>query len=412
MNEKKGILIICNLDTRGKEIGFVKEMIEERGHNALLLDFSMEEPPPFDGDITCREVARRGGMEIEKVRECYRTDRDRATENQIKGASAIVKDLISEGKVHGAFGIGGATAALVSTSIMKELPFGMPKLMASPMAAHPKYIDQYVGTRDITMHHTVLDIVKMNPLLKLQIINAAGAICGMVEMTQRQKPEFGKPVIAITSFGPGEMCVQTAIGYLEDEGFIPIPCHAQGKGDRAMEDMISDGFFDGVVDVCTGGIVENLFDGNRNPGPNRFDAACERGIPLIIAPCGLDFLSYGGNEKKLNETKDRKQYVMDKLRIQVRTTAEELVQAARVIASKLNRANGPVMVLIPGEGWSSLDMKGRLLYDPEADSAFVEELHKRLNKPDIIEVVDLHLYTPQFARKLVDEFLKLKDWNL
>ena len=412
MSEKKGILIICNLDTRGKEIRFVKDMIEERGHNAILLDFSMEEPPPFPGDITCEDVARRGGLEIEKVREFYRVNRDTATENQIKGASAIARDLIDEGRVHGAFGIGGATATLVSTSIMKELPFGMPKLMASPMAAHPKYIDQYVGTRDITMHHTVLDIVKMNPLLKLQIINATGAICGMVEMTQGQKLEFEKPVIAITSFGPGEMCVQTAVGYLEEEGFIPIPCHAQGKGDRAMEDMIRDGFFDGVVDVCTGGIIENLFDGNRNPGSNRFDAACERGIPLIIAPCGLDFLSYGGNQKKLDETKDRKQYIMDKLRIQVRTTADELVQAANIIAGKLNNAKGPFKVLLPKQGWSSLDMEGRLLYDPDADAAFVTELKKKLKKSEAIEEVDLHLYTSEFARKLVDEFLKLRDWNL
>ena len=112
--------------------------------------------------------------------------------------------------MHGIIGIGGGTATLVATSIMKQLPFGMPKLMASPMAAHPAYIDKYVGTRDITMHHTVLDIVKMNPLLKAQIINAVGAICGMVEMTQGPNITFDKPCVAISSFGFGEMAVQTA----------------------------------------------------------------------------------------------------------------------------------------------------------------------------------------------------------
>ncbi len=412
MGEKKGILIICNLDTRGKEIKFVKDMIEERGHRGILLDFSMEEPPPFSGDITCEEVALRGGLPIEKVREYYKTNRDIATDNQIKGGVAIVREMIRNGEVHGAFGIGGATATLVATSIMRELPFGVPKLMASPMAAHPKYIGQYVGTRDITMHHTVLDIVKMNPLLKLQIVNATGAICGMVEMTQGQVQKFDSPVVAITSFGPGEMCVQAAIGFLEDRGFIVVPCHAQGEGDKAMEEMIGDGFFDGVMDICSGGIVENLFGGNRNPGANRFDAACQRGIPLIITPCGLDFLSYGGNVKKLEETKNRKQYVMDKLRVQVRTTAEELRQAAVVIAEKLNRAKGPVKFLIPLKGWSSLDMEGRPLYDPEADKAFVAELYKQIKNREMIEEVDLHLYTPEFAGKAVDVFMKLKDWKI
>ena len=181
---KKAIVIICNLDTRGEEIVFVKDLIAGRGHEPILLDFSMEEPPPFPGDIRTEDVARRGGLPIEIVREKYRSDRDTATNNQIKGAAAIVQDLLSAGRVHGIIGIGGGTSTLVATSIMQRLPFGMPKLMASPMAAHPAYIDKYVGTHDITMHHTVLDIVKMNPLLKAQIVNAVGAICGMVEMTQ------------------------------------------------------------------------------------------------------------------------------------------------------------------------------------------------------------------------------------
>ena len=118
------------------------------------------------------------------VREKYRSDRDTATNNQIRGAAAIISELVRAGRVQGVIGIGGGTSTLVATSVMKQLPFGMPKLMASPMAAHPAYIDKYVGTHDITMHHTVLDIVKINPLLKAQIINAVGAICGMVEMTQ------------------------------------------------------------------------------------------------------------------------------------------------------------------------------------------------------------------------------------
>jgi uncharacterized protein (UPF0261 family) len=167
----------------------------------------MEEPPPFPGDITCEQVAERGGLPIATVRQYYRSNRDAATNNQIKGASAIIGDLMAEGRVHGVIGIGGATATLVSTSVMKTLPFGMPKVMASPMAAHPAYIDKYVGTRDITMHHTVLDIVKMNPLLKTQIVNAIGAICGMVEMSQGVELGIDKPVVAISSFGFGEMAV-------------------------------------------------------------------------------------------------------------------------------------------------------------------------------------------------------------
>jgi len=404
---KKGIVIVCNLDTRGEEIVFVKDLIARRGHEAILLDFSMEEPPPFPGDIRTEEVARRGGLPIEVVREKYPSDRDTATNNQIKGAAAIVDELLRAGRVHGIIGIGGGTSTLVATSIMKRLPFGMPKLMASPMAAHPAYIDRYVGTHDITMHHTVLDIVKMNPLLKAQIINAVGAICGMVEMTQGTQIEFDRPCVAVSSFGFGEMAVQAAVGMIEAEGFTPVVCHAQGKGDKAMEEMIRSGVFHGVLDICIGGVIENLFKGNRDPGPERLLAAVDKGIPMVLAPCGLDILSYGGRADMLEKTRDRVQYVQDALRVQVRTTAEELRQAADVIAERLNRAKGPWTFLIPLQGWSSLDKPGRPIYDPAADAAFVRRLKKELAHPEFVREVDLHLYSEEFARVAVNEFVHL-----
>jgi uncharacterized protein (UPF0261 family) len=404
---RKGIVIICNLDTRGEDIVFVKDLIASRGHEAILLDFSMEEPPPFAGDITTEEVAARGGMPIKMVREKYRSDRDAATQNQIKGAASIVDDLVRQGRVHGIIGIGGGTATLVATSVMQRLPFGMPKLMASPMAAHPAYIDKYVGTHDITMHHTVLDIVKMNPLLKAQIINAVGAICGMVEMTQGTDIRFDKPCVAVSSFGFGEMAVQTAIGMLEDAGFTPIVCHAQGKGDKAMEEMIAGGAFQGVLDLCIGGVIEHLFKGNRDPGPDRLKAAAAAGIPTVLAPCGLDILSYGGRADMLEKTKDRVQYVQDALRVQVRTTSDELRQAADVIAQRLNEAKGEWTFLVPLQGWSSLDKAGRPIHDPQADGEFVARLKAGLDQPQRVKEVDLHLYTPEFARVAVDEFTRL-----
>jgi uncharacterized protein (UPF0261 family) len=403
----KSIVIICNLDTRGEEIIFVKDLIRSRGHEPILIDFSMEEPPALAGDFTCEEVALRGGLPIEKVRAFYRSNREAATNNQIAGASAIVIDLMQQGRVHGVIGIGGATSTLVSTAIMQKLPFGMPKVMATPMAGHPRYVEVGVGTRDITMHNTVLDIVKMNPLLKAQITNAIGAICGMVEMTQGVDFRFDGPVIAISSFGFAEMAVQGAVGMLEAEGFVPVVCHAQGKGDKAMEEMISDSLFQGVIDFCTGGIVEHLCGGNRDPGPDRLKAAARRGIPVVLAPCGLDFLSYGGRPDKLQATKDRARYVQDSFRVQVRTTVDELQRAADVMAERLNQSKGPFTFLIPLRGWSSIDREGRPIYDPAADAAFVVRLREKLLNKNAIKEIDLHLYTPEFARVAVDEFTRL-----
>ena len=401
----KTIVIICNLDTRGEDIVFVKQLIAGRGHQPLLVDFSMEEPPPVAGDIPCEEVARRGGLPIETVREYYRSNREAATSNQIAGAVAVVNELLSQGRVDGVIGIGGATSTLVSTAVMQQLPFGLPKVMATPMAAHPRYTELCVGTRDITMHNTVLDIVKMNPLLRTQIVNAVGAICGMVEMTEGVQLVAGRPLVAVSSFGFAEMAAQTALGLLEDAGFTPVVCHAQGKGDRAMEEMIRDGVFQGVLDLCPGGITEHLFGGNRDAGPDRLMAAVRSGIPMVLAPCGLDFLSYGGNREKLAATRDRPQYVQDSVRVQVRTSRDELLAAADVIAGRLNQAKGPFTFLAPLRGWSSLDKEGRPFFDPDADAAFVARLRDSLTNKDAVKEIDLNLYTPDFAKAAVAEFV-------
>jgi uncharacterized protein (UPF0261 family) len=404
---QKTILIIANLDTRGAEFKMVKELIESRGHNALLLDFSMEQKPFFKGDITCEEVADAGGIDIEAVREYYRTERDIATENQISGARKIVRGLMDEDKVHGVLGVGGGTASLVATSVMRALPFGMPKLMASSMAAHPKYVGKYVGTKDITMLNTVVDVVEINPILKTQLINAVGAICGMVEMSPGWKVEFDQPVVAVTSFGFAERSVEPAIHFLRDRGYIPVPCHAQGRGDRAMDELIRDGWFSGVIDLVTRGIVETLLDGNCAAGEDRVLAASEAGIPQVIAPSGLDMLSVGGRPELLKKYEGRAQAVIDKLRIEVRTNSEELQQAARIMADRLNISKAPSAVLIPLKGWSSLDREGAALYDPAANQAFVATLKENLNDAIPVEEVDLHLNTPEFGEKAVELFDRL-----
>jgi uncharacterized protein (UPF0261 family) len=229
----------------------------------------------------------------------------------------------------------------------------------------------------------------------------------MVEMTQGPDIHFDHPCVAVSSFGFGEMAVQAALGMLEDAGYTPIVCHAQGKGDKAMEEMIRDGMFHGVLDLCIGGVIEHLYRGNRDPGPNRLLAAAERGIPTVLAPCGLDILSYGGRADMLEKTKDRPQYVQDAVRVQVRTTADELRAAADVIAERLNHARGEWTFLVPTQGWSSLDRPGRPIHDPVADAAFVERLTARVVEPGRIRKVDLHLYTPEFARVAVDELLRL-----
>ena len=44
MSDKKGIVIVCNLDTRGEDIVFVKQLIAGRGHDPILSLIHISEP--------------------------------------------------------------------------------------------------------------------------------------------------------------------------------------------------------------------------------------------------------------------------------------------------------------------------------------------------------------------------------
>jgi uncharacterized protein (UPF0261 family) len=408
---KKGIVIICSLDAQSENVGFIRDLIRRRGHEPILLDFSMELAPPFPGDVTCEQVAARGGLPIEKVRASYRSDRVRAIDNQIAGGAMIVRDLLRQGRVHGVIGFGCRTASIVGTGIMKTLPFGLPKLMASPAAADPAANESYVGTRDITLHHTVLDIGKPNPLLKAQITNAVGAICGMVEMTRGTEYVFDKPVVAVSSSRCGGTAVGAALAMLEEEGFTPVVCDAFGKGARAMEEMIRDGAFSGVIDLCTGGVLDDLFARKRDVWTGRLMGAVTRGIPAVLAPCGLDTLGDSGRIERRTQTLTRTARTVhcdgDSQRVQVQATAEQLIAAADAIAGRLNQAKAPFTFLIPLKGWSSLNAEGRPMFDPVAEAAFAQRLKEKIAARAAVVELDLNLDSPAFARAAVDEFVRL-----
>jgi uncharacterized protein (UPF0261 family) len=414
---KKTIVLVATLDTKGSEANFLKGLIQERGHRVILLDINTGAEPSILPDISAKEVARAVGWDIEEIRKMK--DTGKTSSIMVQGAIEKVNRLLEKGELDGIISLGGASNTTMATAIMKALPFGIPKVMLSSSAAMPAYAGGYFGTKDITMIHSVVDLAGFNPLVKVALTKAAGAICGMVEMGEgppplsKTKPANG--LIALTEFKFSEECCFHVRTLLNEKGFEVIPFHAQGIGDRAMEELVGEGHFQGVVDIVPAGLSEELLGGNRSAGPNRLEAAGKMGIPQIITPCGFDMLSCGPLERRdrgdplwvSKHIKDRKLFIPDAFRVQARTTAQELREIAREVARKLNQSKGPVAILIPLKGWSSLDKEGMPLYDPEADKAFVDELKIHLDQKISLIELNLHLNTREFAEEAVGQFLSL-----
>ncbi|NWG01618.1 MAG: Tm-1-like ATP-binding domain-containing protein [Syntrophaceae bacterium] len=415
--KQKTIVMISTLDTKGSEAGFLKDLIQEKGYRIILIDTNTGGPPSISPDISSEEIAESGGGNIEQMRRMK--DTAQVSSIMIKGAIKKVKSLLENGELDGMVSFGGASNTAIATTVMKSLPFGIPKVMLSSTAAMPAYAGEYFGTKDIAIIHSVVDIAGLNPLVKDVLKRTAGAICGMVEMKESPysliKSPQKKNLIALTEFKFSEECCGYIRQLLEEKGVEVIPFHAQGTGDRAMEDLIGEGLFQGVMDMVPAGVGEELLGGNRAAGPNRLETAGKMGIPQVITPCGFDMLSCGPLERGnrgdplwvSKNIKGRKLFVPDAFRVQARTNSQELREIAREVAKKLNQSKGPVAVLIPLKGWSSLDQEGMPLYDPEADQAFLDELKIHLTPKISLIELDLHLNTLAFAEEAVNQFMKL-----
>jgi len=404
----KHIVILSTLDTKGEEANYLKDLIKAQGFKALLLDTSIGREPTLAPDISSEEVARLGGGNIQEIRASRNTGQ--VTPIMIKGATLKVQELLAKGLLDGIIAFGGASNTTSATTVMKALPFGIPKLMVSSTASMPAYAAKYIGTKDITMMHSVVDISGINDLTKAVLERAAGGICGMAAASGGPvKPLSTSPLIAMTTFKFAEECGQHAMALLEKKGYTVIPFHAQGIGDSAMEELTEQGLFHGVLDLVPAGVIEELLGGNRAAGPHRLEAAGRMGIPQVLTPCGFDMLSCGPLSRREAgdplwtslRLAERKIFIPDEFRVAARTRGDEVCRVAEVIGRKLNESKGSVKFFIPTHGWSSLSTEGADLYDPATDGLFAPALKKGL-RPDIeVSELPMELNSPEFAEALV-----------
>ena len=398
------VLVVSTLDTKARETVYLKEKAASLGLEAILMDLSMRGGAQVKAQITPAEVAAETGSSIDEIRSSR--ERSKSTSAFIEGGSAIALRLWREGKLHGIMGVGGATGSLMATEIMRALPFGIPKIMISSAAALPGLSTRFIGTGDIMLFHTVIELSGLSNLLRNVLDRAACAMAGMLKVeTTVPKASAGK-AIALTMLGPCDSCGHRVQQALEDRGYQVIGFHAAGVCDRAMEEMIEEGFFEGVVDLAPGGVGENLFGFMRDAGPKRMEAAGKVGIPQVISTCSVNHIT-PSRSTYTSEMAGRRKYDLDRLRTWLRISPAELRQVARVFIEKLNRARGPVKIVIPGRGWSSVDVPGNPTFDPLEDMIFVEELKAGLEKNILVSVVDANMEEPAFADAVVDSCLSI-----
>ena len=395
------VLLIGTLDTKGAEFAYVRDLIQARGHRVLVMDVGVLGEPGFAPDICAAEVAAAGGASLEELRR--RRDRGEAVDAMIAGVRALVPRLYAEGKFDGVMGLGGGGGTSIATAAMRELPVGVPKLMVSTLASGDTRL--YIGVKDITMMHSVVDIAGLNRISRRILANAAGALCGMLE--QEVPPAEERPVIAATMFGVTTPCVDHLRERLREAGYEVLVFHATGTGGQAMEGLIDAGFITAVADITTTEWCDEVVGGVLSAGPDRLSAAARAGIPQVVSCGALDMVNFLALETVPERFRGRKLYRHNPNVTLMRTTPEECAEIGRRIAEQLNKARGPTTLLIPLRGVSMLDQEGQPFHDPEADAALFRALRENVRPPVEIVELDLHINDPAFADAAAERLLAM-----
>ncbi len=397
----KTIAIAGTFDTKGAEYSYVKELIESLGLATFTIHTGVFEPT-FKPDVSNREVAEAAGADIKVL--ALKNDRALATEALSKGMEKLVPKLYKQGKFDGIISLGGSGGTSLVTPAMRALPIGVPKVMVSTVASGNTA--PYVGTSDIVMMPSIVDVAGLNSISTRIFTNAAFAIAGMVKFENKKVLEK-KPLIAATMFGVTTPCVTAARKYLEDRGYEVLVFHATGIGGRTMEALIDAGFIEGVLDITTTEWADEVIGGVLNAGPHRLEAAAKNHVPQVVSVGALDMCNFGPYDTVPEKFVGRKLYKHNPTVTLMRTTVEENEAIGKKLVEKLNMAKEKTALFLPLKGISGIDVEGQPFYGAEEDKMLFDTLRNGVNR-NVIEIIEMDcaINDKQFAeaaaQKLID----------
>ncbi|MFG2653269.1 Tm-1-like ATP-binding domain-containing protein [Streptomyces sp. NPDC048436] len=405
------VVLVGTLDTKGAEYAWLRERLREYGSDVLLVDAGVLPPPPHAPipapDVSADAVARAAGHELARLRS--NGERGAAVAAMADGVTEVVLDLHRQGKLHAVLAAGGSGGSSIAAQAMRALPIGVPKVLVSTMAGGD--VAPYVGSSDLTLMYSVVDISGINAVSRQVLGNAAAAAAGMARRYERNHDDLagrGRRVVAATMFGVTTPAIDAARARLHELGYEVLVFHATGAGGRAVEKLASDGMLDGVLDLTTTELADELVGGVLSAGPERLTAAGRAGIPQVVAPGALDMVNFGPERTVPPRFADRDLLVHNPTVTLMRTTADEMAALGAVLGHKLAAARGPAELFWPLRGVSAVDAEGGPFADPAADEAGLRALRSTVRGSNVrLHEVDAHINDAVFAVAMADRLDEL-----
>lgn len=402
----KNVVVIGTLDTKGPEIAYLRDRLIAFGLDTLVIDSGiLGEPLDIVPDISRAEAAKYGGTTIEDLRNAG--SRGKAVHGMREALKVLTLELYKSGKLQAITSMGGAEGAVMGAAAMMQLPVGVPKVLVSPIASGKHYFDPLVGTSDIMVVHSIVDILGLNPIARTIFDNVAAALKGLVENGHElSKPGPEDKYVAVTMLGNTTKAVMALKDRLAEQGYEAVIFHSNGVGGPAMEELAEAGQFIGVIDFTTNETYDPMTGGIHDGGPERLKRVGKLGLPQVIVPGCIDFSVFhaGAVPEGLQE---RPVYDHNPEYTLVRANHQEMIALGHLFAERLNPALGPVLIAVPTQGLSIPNVPDGPFWDPPADQAFLETLRAEI-RPDIpVMTYQRHVNDPLFGREVADLFINM-----
>ncbi|KAI1420278.1 hypothetical protein F5Y12DRAFT_773838 [Xylaria sp. FL1777] len=421
MPEQRAVTIVAigTLDTKLSEYLYLRSQILEADPSisVILIDAGRSETHHEAITTPQREVYKHSGSNSP----LQSLPRGEVVKTMIEGAKSVIRDLLNEGNVHGVVALGGSGGTSIAAAAMRWLPLTLPKLIVSTVASGDT--SSYVAESDITMMYSVVDIAGLNDVLRAVITNAAAAIAGMARSYAARNTtglagiggETRKRCVAISMFGVTTPAVTVARRHLETMGFEVYVFHATGAGGRAMERLLSEGRLDGVLDLTTTDLADELVGGVFSANKDRLTTAAKKGIPQIVSVGALDMVNFGPRDTVPEKFRTRNIFEHNPSVTLVRTTRDECEELGKRVASRLrnNSINhDAVEVWLPLKGISAIAVEGQAFYDKEADEALFDAIKRGLDGSNIaVKEVDADINNPVWAESIARRLAELVEQN-
>lgn len=402
----KTVVVIGTLDTKGPEFAYLRDRLQELGLRTTVVDSGiLGEPLGIVPDIDHAEAARYGGTTIEALQNAG--SRGKAVDGMREALKKLTLELFREGKLDAAVSMGGAEGAVMGAAAMMQLPVGVPKVLVSPIASGKHFFDPLVGTTDMIVVHSIVDILGLNPIARTVFDNVAAVMKGLVDHGHPlpEPPEDAR-YVAVTMLGNTTTAVMALKERLAEHGYEAVIFHSNGVGGPAMEELAEAGQFVGVIDYTTNEVNDPLVGGIHDGGPDRLRRVGRLGLPQVVVPGCIDFSVFHSGAIP-DALAGRPVYDHNPEYTLVRTSREEMVELGRIFAERLGEARGPVRVVVPTRGLSIPNVPDGVFWDVESDAAFVESMTAGLDSSTPIETYPMHVNDPAFGTQVADRFIEL-----